>query len=159
MYGAVSSSTKAKLTNAVMGKGVVPPKPGEMLYPVPGVAINSPFGPRGGRNHNGVDMAADEGTPILAAMDGVISEKGLSGSLTSGYGYFIAVKHADGSVSETLYAHLRELPDIAVGTPVKAGQVIASMGTTGGSTGPHLHFEVRDANGQVIDPATVLPSP
>jgi hypothetical protein len=164
MYGAVSSSstTKAKLTNAVMGKGVVPPKAGSILNPVPGVPLTSPFGMRTHpiygtqKMHAGIDLAAEEGTPILAALDGVVSEKGLSGSLTSGYGYYIAVKHNDGSVSETFYAHLRELPDIAVGTPVKAGQVIASMGTTGGSTGPHLHFEVKDAGGNVIDPESVM---
>lgn len=163
MYGAPNTgSSKAKITNVSLTSNVTPPKAGSVLNPAPGATLTSPFGMRTHpihgtqKLHAGLDIAGPEGTPILAAMDGVVSEKGLSGSLTSGYGYYIAVKHNDGSISETFYAHLRELPDIAVGTPVKAGQVIASMGSTGGSTGPHLHLEVKDANGQVIDPESVM---
>ncbi|WOL31305.1 peptidoglycan LD-endopeptidase [Microcoleus phage My-WqHQDG] len=161
MVGAMTTSntSKATMTNAMsLSKGnVTPPKPGTLLHPVPGVPINSPMGMRWGRMHNGVDMAAATGTPILAAMDGVIDGKGYQGTATSGYGNYVAIRHADGSISETFYAHLQSYTDLPVGAAVKAGDVIGTMGSTGGSTGPHLHFEVRDGSGQRIDPASVLP--
>ena len=140
---------------ATLVSNVTPPKAGSLLYPVPGVEINSPMGMRWGRMHNGVDMAADFGTPILAAMDGVITRVDFD---PGGYGNFITIKHNDGNISETLYGHM-ESTNVTVGQEVKAGHPIGAMGSTGGSTGPHLHFEVRDNNDQRIDPASILPAP
>ena len=156
MQGAMTTTTtKASMGKATLVSNVTPPKPGSLVYPVPGVSINSPMGMRWGRMHNGVDMAADFGTPILAAMDGVITRVDFD---PGGYGNYITIKHNDGSISETLYGHM-ESTSVTVGQEVKAGQPIGAMGSTGGSTGPHLHFEVRDNNDQRIDPASVLPPP
>lgn len=87
------------------------------------------------RAHTGIDLAADGGTPILAAGDGVISFSDWDG----GYGNCIIIDHSD--TLQTLYAHMM-LPGLPAGTKVKAGDVIGYVGTTGNSTGNHLHFEV-----------------
>lgn len=160
MYGAPNTgSSKASLKGAVLVSNVSPPKAGTLLSPVPGAPETSPFGMRnhpihgGQKLHKGVDLGAPDGTPIIAPMDGVISEMGND---ANGYGTWLAVKHADGSIGETFYAHLSRYADLPVGTVVKAGQVIGYTGNTGSSTGGHLHFEVRDPNGNLIDPDTVL---
>jgi murein DD-endopeptidase MepM/ murein hydrolase activator NlpD len=154
MVGAMTTSntSKATITNASLVSAVTPPKAGSILSPVPGVNVNSVYGPRGGRLHAGVDMAAAEGTPLLATMDGVIGDSGYE----PGYGNYVAIKHADGSIGETFYGHMEKPGEFPTGTAVKAGQVIGYMGTTGRSTGPHLHFEVRSPSGQLIDPETVM---
>ena len=122
-----------------------------MVTPVNGV-MTSTFGPRRHpilktvRIHKGVDWAAPIGTPIVAAFDGTIAFQGNGG----GYGNVVKLSHPDGR--ETRYAHMSKFaPNTAVGTVVKAGDVIGYIGTTGLSTGPHLHFEVYLA-GQAIDP-------
>lgn len=122
-----------------------------MVTPVNGV-MTSTFGPRRHpilktvRIHKGVDWAAPVGTPIMAAFDGTISFQGDGG----GYGNLVKISHADGR--ETRYAHMSKFAaNTAVGTVVKAGDVIGYIGTTGLSTGPHLHFEVYFA-GQAVDP-------
>ncbi|TIP56622.1 MAG: M23 family metallopeptidase [Mesorhizobium sp.] len=122
-----------------------------MVTPVNGV-MTSTFGPRKHpllgtvRIHKGVDWAAPLGTPIAAAFDGEIVFQGDG----SGYGNLVKISHGDGS--ETRYAHMQKFADkTGVGTKVKAGDVIGYIGTTGLSTGPHLHFELY-RNGQAIDP-------
>ncbi len=122
-----------------------------MVTPVNGV-MTSTFGPRRHpilktvRIHKGVDWAAPTGTPIMAAFDGVIAFQGDG----AGYGNLVKISHPDGR--ETRYAHMSKFaPNTAVGTTVKAGDVIGYVGTTGLSTGPHLHFEVY-LSGQAIDP-------
>ncbi len=154
MVGAMTTSntSKATMTNASLVSTVTPPKAGSILSPVPGVSVNSAYGPRGGQMHEGVDMAAAEGTPLLATMDGVIGDTGYE----PGYGNYVAIKHADGSIGETFYGHMVKPGEFPTGTAVKAGQVIGYMGTTGRSSGPHLHFEVRSPSGQLIDPETVI---
>ena len=100
------------------------------------------------RMHQGVDFAARDGAPVLAAEDGVVTEAGVEG----GYGNLIRLRHADGW--GTGYAHLSGYaPGIAVGAPVSRGQVIGFVGHTGLATGPHLHFEVSLA-GVKLDPMT-----
>jgi murein DD-endopeptidase MepM/ murein hydrolase activator NlpD len=90
--------------------------------------------------HNGLDLSTPIGTPCLAVTDGKVVKSAVNrGGEKVGFGYFIVVEH-DGFC--TLYAHLKKL-GLPVGTKVKAGQTIAYTGTTGASTGPHLHFEVR----------------
>ncbi|TIS61581.1 MAG: M23 family metallopeptidase, partial [Mesorhizobium sp.] len=122
-----------------------------MVTPVAGV-MTSTFGPRKHpilgtvRIHKGVDWAAPVGTPIVAAFDGEISFQGDGG----GYGNLVKITHANGR--ETRYAHMQKFAIASgVGTRVKAGDVIGYIGTTGLSTGPHLHFELYQS-GEAIDP-------
>jgi murein DD-endopeptidase MepM/ murein hydrolase activator NlpD len=104
----------------------------------------SQFGPRWGRMHEGVDMAAPNGTPIYATADGVVTFAGWSG----GYGQIIKVQHEFGI--ETRYPHLSSI-GVEVGQRVSRGDRIGGMGSTGRSTGSHLHYEVR-VNGEAINP-------
>ncbi len=116
--------------------------------------MSSDFGYRsdpftgGGAMHSGLDFKGPHGTNILAAADGVVSSAGWQG----GYGKCIEITHANGLV--TRYAHLSEL-EVTLGQSVKRGVQIGRMGSTGRSTGPHLHFEVR-MNGQAINPMKFL---
>jgi murein DD-endopeptidase MepM/ murein hydrolase activator NlpD len=98
--------------------------------------------------HGGIDVAVPTGTRVNSAADGVVEFAGRRG----GYGNLVIVRHADGR--ETRYAHLDKIL-VAVGDPVSGGQEIAKSGSTGKSTGPHLHFEVRE-NGQVVNPMKIL---
>ena len=125
--------------------------------PLPGQAIVSPFGRRQlpweeqGRLHAGVDIAADAGRPILAAADGVVVRVAQDG----GYGRFVEMKHAEGLT--TLYAHMgKVLPNITSGVAVKAGTPIGLVGSTGSSTGAHLHFEIRDRQDRPLNPSLFL---
>ncbi|HEV2507831.1 MAG TPA: M23 family metallopeptidase [Mesorhizobium sp.] len=121
-----------------------------MVTPVSGV-MTSTFGPRKHpilgtvRIHKGTDWAAPVGTPIVAAFDGEITFQGDGG----GYGNLVKIAHANGR--ETRYAHMQKFAIASgIGTKVKAGDVIGYVGTTGLSTGPHLHFELYQ-NGEAID--------
>ena len=101
------------------------------------------------RNHHGVDYAARTGTPIRSTGDGRIVQRGRNG----GYGNFILIRH--GSRYSTAYAHMNRFASgQRVGTRVEQGEVIGYVGTTGRSTGPHLHYEFR-VNGQHTDPLTM----
>ena len=104
-----------------------------------------------GRGHKGMDIAAPKGTPIYAAESGVVTASGWS---SSGYGYRIIIKHKNGL--ETLYAHCSALY-VKVGDGVAAGETIAAVGSTGRSTGSHLHFEVHK-NGAFQNPANYIGS-
>ncbi|HEX7302260.1 M23 family metallopeptidase [Lentzea sp.] len=107
--------------------------------------FTSGFGARWGTSHNGVDIANAIGTPIVAAMDGVVVEAGPA----SGFGLWVRIQHADGTI--TVYGHMNTI-DVPQGAQVKAGQQIATIGNRGESTGPHLHFEVWAAGSQKINP-------
>ena len=100
--------------------------------------------------HSGVDIAGNMGEDIKCALDGKVIERDTVGTETS-YGKYIKVEHENGVV--TLYGHCSKIIN-QVGDSVKKGQVIALVGSTGNSTGPHLHFEVR-VNGQKLDPSLV----
>lgn len=98
------------------------------------------------RRHEGIDYAADPGTPVMAAGDGIVTQRGWSG----GYGNLIELRHANGIV--TRYGHLSGFAKgIAAGVRVAQGQVIGYVGSTGLATGPHLHYEFR-VNGKPRDP-------
>ncbi|MDZ4374662.1 MAG: M23 family metallopeptidase, partial [Phenylobacterium sp.] len=127
------------------------------VEPVPGRAVVSPFGLRqlpwegSGRLHEGVDISAASGVPVIVAADGVVIEAGEKG----GYGRYVAVRHAEGLT--TYYAHLGAItPSVRPGLAVRAGQTVGRVGSTGVSTGPHLHFEIRDAQDRPLDPAMFL---
>lgn len=117
-----------------------------LIRPVSGV-ISSRFGYRSRDNHKGLDIAAPQGTAIMAAADGVVTFSG-SGAPYSGYGNIVVVQSTD-QVS-IRYAHCSELY-VQAGESVVQGQVIAAVGSTGISTGNHLHFEIR-YDGTAIDP-------
>ena len=110
--------------------------------------INSNFGYRRYRWHHGTDLDLDTGDPIYAVFDGIIRVKKYS----RGFGNHIVIRHNNGL--ETVYGHL-SATDVEVGDNVKAGQMIGKGGSTGRSTGPHLHFEMR-YEGNSIDPATIF---
>lgn len=120
---------------------------GKLIWPVRG-PLNSPFGPRGGRLHAGIDIGVPIGRPVRAADAGRVVLSGPSG----GYGNYICIQHT-GSLS-TCYAHNSRLGG-RKGDRVRQGQVIARSGNTGNSTGPHLHFETR-VNGKPVNPMRYL---
>jgi murein DD-endopeptidase MepM/ murein hydrolase activator NlpD len=111
----------------------------------PGVGpLTSRFGSRWGRLHAGIDLASGTGAPVSAAAEGTVLSAGTEG----GYGQVVRMQHADDTV--TVYAHLSALV-VRPGQRVAAGTVVGREGSTGHSTGPHLHFEVRIA-GVPVDP-------
>src|SRR5215211_2937873 len=110
--------------------------------------VTSPFGPRDGRNHDGIDIAAPTGTPVRAAACGTVSLAGQQ----SGYGNIVCITHT--SQFSTCYAHLSRFA-VSSGTRVQQGQVIGYVGCTGRCTGPHLHFETR-VGGTARDPSGYL---
>ena len=118
-----------------------------LIWPVRG-PVTSGFGMRWGRMHQGIDISAGTGTPIRAAKEGTVTFAGTM----SGYGNVVIITHAGGL--STLYAHQSSLA--VSGGPVSQGQVIGYVGSTGHSTGPHLHFETR-IGGTPEDPMRYLP--
>lgn len=110
--------------------------------------ITSRFGSRSRGLHTGLDIATSSGTPIKAAATGVVTYAGYKGS----YGYMVVVSHGNGI--ETYYAHCSRLY-VSAGDSVSQGTVIAAVGSTGNSTGPHLHLEVR-VNGVAKNPQNYL---
>jgi murein DD-endopeptidase MepM/ murein hydrolase activator NlpD len=123
------------------------------IRPVAG-PVSSAYGWRdlfvsGSRFHGGVDIAADTGTPVAASRGGRVSFAGWSGV----YGYAVFLDHEEGW--QTRYAHLSRI-DVRVGDLLRQGAVLGAVGSTGLSTGPHLHFEVR-YDGRALDPLTFVP--
>jgi len=119
-------------------------------WPVASRVITSPFGPRGKHEfHHGTDIACDIGDPIRASVAGLV----LGAGKARWYGNVVLVQHANGYA--TLYAHLSAI-SVAAGATVTTQSQIGVCGSTGRSTGPHLHFEIRDTR-YVYDPLTFLP--
>jgi murein DD-endopeptidase MepM/ murein hydrolase activator NlpD len=123
------------------------------IQPVKGYSINSSFGMRrlNGRTraHEGVDIAAPLGTGVHSAAEGEVLRTGYD---ANGYGRFIEIRHPNGM--STLYGHLSRV-DVATGDRIDGDERIGLVGSTGRSTGPHLHFEVRRGDRQ-IDPTRVM---
>jgi murein DD-endopeptidase MepM/ murein hydrolase activator NlpD len=121
-------------------------------WPTNDVRVTSIFGSRKGEHHDGIDLRASTGTPVYAAFDGKVI---YSGSKISGYGRMVVLRHA-GKLS-TIYAHNSKL-QVRAGQTVRRGQLIAYSGNTGRSSGPHVHFEIREGV-TAINPMILLPSP
>lgn len=125
------------------------------VYPLVGTRVSSSFGIRAHpvkrvtRHHAGIDLAAPYGSQIRAVRDGVV----IFADPYSGYGNLVVVKHSNGMT--THYGHCRTML-VRPGQAVKAGQIISTVGSTGLSTGPHLHFEIR-LNGSPVDPQQYIP--
>ncbi len=118
------------------------------VFPTQGIPTSG-FGVRWGALHAGIDIANSIGTPILAVADGVVIDAGP----TAGYGMWVKLRHADGTV--TLYGHINTT-EVTTGERVMAGDLIATMGNTGNSTGPHLHLEVQLNGTERVDPVPWL---
>ncbi len=119
-------------------------------WPTKGI-LTSRFGRRWGRMHKGIDIAGPIGTPINAAADGTVVVAGYK----SGYGNLVEIRHVDGTI--TRYGHNSEL-SVSSGQSVRQGQQVARMGSTGHSTGSHLHFEIRPSGGNAVNPMAHLPA-
>lgn len=137
----------------VLSNWTLPKKPESKsifkAIPVQYTYISSTFGPRWGRMHQGIDFAAQAGSPIYAASSGKVIQSGWE----SGYGNSVVIEHGDGR--QTRYAHCAQLL-VQTGEQVSKGKLIAKVGSTGHSTGPHLHFEVI-VNGEHKNPAWYYP--
>jgi murein DD-endopeptidase MepM/ murein hydrolase activator NlpD len=147
---AQSASLAAAIRDAQEGAGSTgtgAPSPSGFIWPVNGPVVSG-YGMRWGRLHEGIDIAASTGTPIWAAAAGTVIYAGWLG----GYGNLVVVDHANGLA--TAYAHASAIL-VAVGQQVAQGETVALVGSTGNSSGPHLHFEVR-VNGVAVDPLLYL---
>ena len=141
-----SAAIAARLRSGGSHSGAAPSAAG-LIWPVQGV-LTSTFGMRWGRMHEGIDIGAAQGTPIYAAAGGTVNYAGWEG----GYGNLTVIDHGNGLA--TAYGHQSQLA-VSSGQTVSRGQVIGYVGSTGHSTGPHLHFEVR-VNGVPNDPLSYL---
>ncbi len=121
----------------------------KFIWPAEG-QLTSGFGIRNERQHDGIDIDNDIGTPIHAAADGVVIYAGRLG----GYGLIVILKH-EGRF-KTIYAHNRKIT-VKKGDTVRQGDVVAELGNSGNTTGPHLHFEIRCGQ-EAVDPMPYLPS-
>lgn len=151
---AVSSSLRLLLTEYQEGQVVAPATTGLLTAPLPDAEVTSGYGYRvhpifgDVRLHMGLDLSASSGTPIHASAGGTVVVAGPQG----GYGNAVVVDH--GGALATLYAH-QSLIEVQVGDVVVTGDVVGLVGSTGNSTGPHLHFEVR-VLGTPVDPLAYL---
>jgi murein DD-endopeptidase MepM/ murein hydrolase activator NlpD len=146
---AQSAALAAAIRDAQAGgsNGSGTPSAAGLVWPVNGPVVSG-YGMRWGRMHEGIDIAAGLGTPIRAAAAGTVIHAGWLG----GYGNLVVLDHGDGLA--TAYAHASAIL-VGAGQSVAQGQTLSLVGSTGNSTGPHLHFEVR-VNGSAVDPLLYL---
>ena len=129
--------------------------PNTYVYPILAPKVSSNYGKRRHpirritRHHSGIDLAAPKNAPIRAIADGTV----IFSDPFNGYGKMVVVRHANGLSSH--YGHCNSLK-VTIGQKIKAGQIIATVGSTGLSTGPHLHLEIRK-HGEPLNPLDVLP--
>jgi len=136
--------TKTTVSQEVLKALLASNAPQNFNYPLESYVITSRYGWRRSGFHTGIDYAAPTGTPIYACADGVVT----CAAWTGNYGYLIKVQHGGGV--ETYYAHCSKF-NCEVGDNVKQGDLIGYVGSTGNSTGPHVHLEIR-YNGSTVDP-------
>jgi murein DD-endopeptidase MepM/ murein hydrolase activator NlpD len=147
---AESAELAAAIRNAQAGAGSTgtgAPSAAGFIWPVSGTVVSG-YGMRWGRLHEGIDITASSGTPIWAAAAGTVIHAGWLG----GYGNLVVIDHGNGLA--TAYAHASAIL-VSVGQSVSQGETVALVGSTGNSSGPHLHFEVR-VNGTAVDPLLYL---
>jgi murein DD-endopeptidase MepM/ murein hydrolase activator NlpD len=163
---AVFAQQNVELTAALVATDPVLTATGKLLWPIPHATVSQGFGPTAyafeasyagfAHFHTGIDLSMPFGTPVFAAADGVVvlarPMTDPTGALV-GYGNYVIIQHDAGL--KTLYGHLLAI-GVKEGDQVKRGQLIGLVGSTGNSTGPHLHFEVRIDNSPV-DPLQMLP--
>jgi murein DD-endopeptidase MepM/ murein hydrolase activator NlpD len=137
----------------------LPPEPGAhasgpFSSPLDTFSVLSPFGPRGGRFHTGIDIRNHRaaGDPVRASRDGRVTRA----QVMSGYGKLVEIRHDDGF--STRYAHLRRFR-VTVGQRVRRGDIIGEVGDTGRATTPHLHFEILTPGYRFIDPEPFIRRP
>lgn len=147
---AVAKAAAMPKAVAVSAPPVVAPASTKLVWPLEG-QVTSLFGARGSRLHTGLDIAAPTGTPVKAATAGRVVSAGWN---PYGFGQLVVVRSGDGR--EFYYGHNSRLL-VKQGAVVAQGQIIAHVGSTGASTGPHLHFEVRVA-GKPVNPVAMLPA-
>jgi murein DD-endopeptidase MepM/ murein hydrolase activator NlpD len=143
LHALVRHRARATARRSQAFAAAIEPPPGRLLVPVGGrIPQCGWFGcPRPGHLHNGLDIAAPEGAPVVAAADGVVASVEMPQD-SGGYGLFICIQHSP--TLATCYAHLSAwILGVRPGAQVRAGQPIGLVGQTGHATGPHLHFEVR----------------
>ena len=122
----------------------------QFIHPTQGI-VTSGYGWRWGRMHRGIDYGAPIATPILAAASGTVTFAGWN---RGGYGNLVEIEHPDGN--STRYAHASRIL-VRADDWVEQGQLIGEVGSTGRSTGPHLHFEIHLSNGEAVNPIAYLP--
>jgi murein DD-endopeptidase MepM/ murein hydrolase activator NlpD len=153
-----AAGTQAISLRAKARPAAPPPAPPQFVFadPLPGREVDSPFGlrelpwERHGRLHEGVDIAAPAGSPVHATLPGVVARIGVSPS----YGRFVEVVHSDGLSS--FYAHLKKAARyMKPGRIVEPDEVLGFVGSSGHSTGPHLHFEIRK-DGAPLNPESFM---
>lgn len=145
-----------KITTPSRRAGTLPGESGKLPIgtPLTSLAVSSGFGLRTNpisglqRQHQGIDLAARMGTPVTATSDGTVDVANWVG----GYGLLVVLKHGGGV--QTRYGHLARL-SVSAGQRIRKGEVIGYVGSTGNSTGPHLHYEVR-INGRAMNPTSLL---
>lgn len=145
VLGALPSSTQGSRPPAVAHRSSA-----QLQWPLRGV-LYARFGRKGKSPHDGIDLAAPAGTPVRTAGEGAV----LFAGPQQGYGLLVIIEHPHGLV--TVYAHNRDLR-VKTGQTVRDGQVIATVGESGKTSGPHLHFEVRQ-DGAPVDPLELLGPP
>jgi murein DD-endopeptidase MepM/ murein hydrolase activator NlpD len=145
----ISKGTRRQTYSSYTG-GSAAAVSGSWAYPIGGGYISSQYGEnRGGKAHYAIDIAASTGTPVYASNNGTVIQ---AGDLGDGYGNCIRISHSNGVV--TIYGHLSSM-SVGVGQAVQKGQRIGGVGSTGQSTGSHLHYEVR-VNGAQVNPAPYM---
>jgi murein DD-endopeptidase MepM/ murein hydrolase activator NlpD len=144
---AVSAQLASRIQSSQSGSQPVQPSSSGFIWPVSG-PVTSGFGWRWGRMHEGIDIAVPSGTPVHASASGRV----IYGGWLGGYGNLVVIDHGGGIA--TAYGHNTSIV-AGTGSGVSQGQVVAYSGSTGHSTGPHVHFEVR-VNGSAVDPMGYL---
>ncbi len=125
-------------------------------HPLKQTKVNSNFGWRmhpvlkEQKHHNGVDLDGEPGDPIYSAGAGTVAKAGFG----KGYGNHVIIEHREGYTSK--YGHMRDAPLVEAGQVIRGGKQLGVVGSTGMSTGPHLHFEIRK-DGEPVDPASFYP--
>lgn len=148
-----SSSSSSGSSSIGVGTSNTQVQSGYYIRPVRGI-ITSSYGSRRGGFHPGVDLGGARGTSIAAAASGVVI-KSVNGcvegrkSCGGGYGNYVEIEHPNGDV--TIYGHMTKAI-VGVGKLVSQGEPIGTLGSTGNSTGPHVHFEIRNSNGSTVRP-------